>query len=258
MNVSSRRRGEGHRRLASLTCALVLLVTAVASPSVASAAINCQDAQWTNRFDGFSTFTSYESKVVLEDRTISLCSNVDGATSAASAWAMLAGGANSGLEYAQIGYAKIAGMAQTKTFTEYNDGEGQEPNWHREFWPGIFANGTNHTYRVVYDFSTGKISMIVDGSTKAITPWSPDNEWTVGWHSEFFGETVDRGDDMPGSAANPARFTGPWIRKCRGCQLTHPGPNDLDLVGVIPPIAAYKFQWIVGTGESTFDIWTER
>jgi hypothetical protein len=147
--------------------------------------------------------------------------------------------------------ATIAGMAATQTFTEYNDGEGVLPNWQRTFYGGIFSAGTNHNYSVVYSFSTGKIYMSVDGSTKATTPWTPEQEWHTGWHGQFFGETLDRGDDVSGTPAAKTNFTALGNILCRGCSYVNP-PNPDD----VQDLAVYKFVWV--TQPTSFNIWTER
>jgi hypothetical protein len=202
-----------------------------------------------NRFDGFFTVSpQYGAKGTLKDRTIALCSNVNGATSAASAWVMLAGGGAN--EYAQVGYAKIAGMAGTTRFHEYNDGEGNPPNWNRTWWNG-FSAGTNHAYRVEYNFSTGKVSGSVDGQTFFTTPWSADGgEWHPGWNGQFAGETLDRGDDVPGTAASKAQFRDVMAKSCRGCAYAAVDGFFASDLGV--------YKWELVNGDVDFNVWTQR
>jgi hypothetical protein len=239
------------RNTTLVAAGLLTAATLLAGPAApsADAAAACGDAAWVNRFDGYFTVASqYGAKGTLRDRTIFLCSNVNGATSAASAWVMLAGGGAN--EYAQVGYAKIAGMAGTTRFHEYNDGESNPPNWNRTWWNG-FAAGTNHDYRVEYNFSTGKISGSVDGQTFFTTPWSPDaGEWHAGWNGQFAGETLDRGDDVPGTAASKAQFRDAMAKSCRGCAYA---PVDGFLIS---DLGVYKKELV--NNDLDFNIWTQR
>jgi hypothetical protein len=239
----------------SLSAVLVsgLLATTLAAgqSAVVRAAVACMDPPGVNIFAGMvTTSPTYGSSGYIVDRTISLCSAVSGASSGASAWVMLAGGGAH--EYAQIGYGKLAGMAATQTFTEYNDGSTTPPNWARLFYAGIFSAGANHSYIVSYNFSSDRVGMSVDGSSKATTPWGAPFVWQTGWTGQFNGETLDRGDDIPGTQASPAEFSLITTKSCHGCSYVQPtvAASGSDL-------AVYKFAWVIGT-DTRFRVWTQR
>jgi hypothetical protein len=217
-------------------------------PAVAQAIAACGDAGVVHRFAGFKTGSpQYGATAQIRDRAIALCSNAAGATSGASAWVMLAGGSTH--EYAQAGFARIAGMPGALRFTEYNDGEDAAPNWNRSWWNG-FSAGTNHAYTIAYSFSTGRITGTVDGQTLFTTPWSSDTEWHPGWNGQFMGETWDRGDDVPGTAAARTELRGMKAKPCRGCAYAEVGGiSGSDL-------AAYRIAWVDQT--SALNIWTQR
>lgn len=132
-----------------------------------------------------------------------LCSSGGGgSTSGASAWIQLNGGNTD--DYAQIGYAMTTSIFEPDLFTEWSY---DAPHWQRDWFGGIWDGMSNRTYTVTKGFSTGKISMTVDGSTKTTTTWSPDTLWGSGWWGAFEGETLDHGDDVPGTAASKVLYS---------------------------------------------------
>jgi len=221
-----------------------------AVPTV-NAAIACQDAWPRNYHRGFFTSSPvYGVSGTIRDRQPVLCSNVAGATSASTAWIMLQGGGGP-YEYAQVGYVRFAGDASARRFArrfiEYNDGES---NWTRTLF-GNIEPGTNHMYLVAYNFSTGKVSMGADATTLAITPFAVDTEWQPGWFAVYSGETLDAGDDIPGTAAAKTNFTSLQTKTCRGCSYGDPQNPT-----VISSLAAYKFEWV--RQPTSMNIWTAR
>jgi hypothetical protein len=222
----------------------------LALPLSVAGAVQCGNAGYLNRFDGIRTVSSvYIAQGTLIDRPVALCTPSDG-TSGASAWFMIAGGTH---EYAQIGYARVAGQSSTATFTEYNDGTDAPPGWSRSFWPGIFVSGHSHSYVVSYSFSTGHISMTVGGVTKATTPWGADTAWSAPFTGQFFGESWDAGDDVPGTSAAKAAFSSLRVKTCRSCSLSNPTP---DSGSPYQDLSFMKFQWV--TNPTAFNIWTQR
>ncbi len=144
-------------------------------------------------------------------------------------------------------------MSATQTFTEYNDGTSTPPGWNRTFWPGIWSPfSTRHSYIVSLSYSTGHVSMTVDGSTKATTPWGADSTWSPGWTGQVFGETLNLGDDVPGTASAKTSFASIQVITCRSCSPSNPS-------WAIPLGSAasyYKYEWV--SNPTAFNVWTQR
>lgn len=234
----------------ALVAAMMMAMCVVAVPSPAWATAACGDSSYVNRFDGMweanPPSSSYAARATIRERNIALCSNAQGATSGAAAWSMLAG--RDGAGYAQIGYAELAPGAVTQRFWEYYDGEEQ---WARQMFANIAA-GTSHQYHVIYSFTDGKVRMAFDGVTKATTPFSIEfGEWPTPWEGQWFGETLDRGDDVPGTAAAKAFFRSVGVVTQRdGAYVSARTATS------VSHLAVYKFQWTANP--TSFDIWTER
>jgi hypothetical protein len=241
------------RRQSRLLVAAVSLAIATswALPLRALAQSSCSDPEVANRHDGIYTNYSpvYSARGSIFDMLLPLCSPSDG-TSSPSAWVMVAGGGAH--EYVQIGFARQPGMASPMRFTETSDGDG---NVDLDFYPGFWSNGTNHFYEVLFDFSGPPryFTLKADGQVfNHETDWSPEGgEWTVGWKAQFFGETWDRGDDMPGTSTNHEHFTNVKVIKTWGGGWVVP-PNPFHP----STLSYYKFAWV--TQPNYFDIWTER
>lgn len=242
-------------RRSRLLTALVAMIVSIASPNplspTASAAVACGDTVYVNRFDGnYSSSQLYGVRGTIRDRPILLCSNAVGATSGAAVWVMHAS-TGSAPEYAQVGDAKLPGMAAPQAFTEYNDGSTTAPGWARSFYAGIWSNGSQQAYKVDYNGITGKIYLIIDSLTKASTPWSPDTEWHGGWEGEFYAETLDRGDDVPGPGGARTDMSALVVQKCDTCAFVN--PDGLVLTSDLTP---YKSGW--SASPTAFQIWTQR
>lgn len=241
---------EIRRRLVTLVITAITSagISALPAAQTVQATAACGDSAVVNRFDGFVTNSPmYGASATITDRPVSLCSNSSGTTSGASAWVMLAGGGAN--EYAQVGFAKVAGMGSTMRFTEYNDGSSTAPGWNRSWWSG-FSSGTTHSYIVSYNFSTGKVSGSADGQTLFTTPWAADTSWQPGWSGQFLGETWDRGDDVPGTSTAKTAFRSVAGKACRGCSyVSQNGMSGSDAT-------FYKMVWVSQT--SSFDIYTLR
>lgn len=228
--------------------ALAAVLVPVALTGPANAATVCVDVGPANQFDGYRSTTSVSGVTgSIVDRDAALCTPGD-PTSAFSAWVMLGGGGAD--QYAQVGYARGAGMTAPVVFTEYNDGTGLAPGWTRSLFTG-WVSGSTKTYSVIYNYSTAKIGMYANGQLLSTTPWCADCVWTPGWTAQFFGETIDRGDDVPGTSSVKTSFTNLSARYCRSCAYTAPV-----VAAAGSTQAPYKFQWV--SNPTSFNIWTQR
>lgn len=200
-----------------------------------------------------STYQIFAALGTIRDRPIYLCSETVGASSSASAWAMLAGsgGPTGENQYAQAGFLKLAGWSSPMAFEEYDDGSGASPGWQQYFFGSIWSNGVRHTYKVDYSAVTGKIYIYIDGAQKFSPPWSPDTAWNTPWHAEFFGETFDRGDDVPGTAGARDDFTALAVKHCPTCSWAPPTNTAL-----VSDQSYYKNVW--SSQPTSFQIWTQR
>lgn len=236
-------------RIRVLAVVVALLLLPVSGAAATGA---CGDVDFENYFDGYYSVNQvFSSKAVIRDRPIFLCNENQGATSASSVWAMVAGqGPN---QYAQVGYLKIAGMTKPAAFTEYNDGTNiwNSSHWWRVTYAAIWSSGVQHTYVVDYNDTTAKLYMQIDGLTKASTPWSPNLVWNTPWSAQFFGETWDRGDDVPGTAGAREDFSSVTVRHCAGCLWQAPTGNT-----PVSNWSYYKFVWTLNP--TAFQIYTQR
>jgi len=242
-------------RVSATVCLLVSFASLGATWRSAPAFANgpCIWNQAIHTFTGVEDFggTAYIAEGNLRDRLVHQCTGFDG-SSGASAWVMLSGSGN-GSEYAQAGYIKVNQMNNTKTFTEWNDGECGSScgssHWTRTLWPGIFQGGHVHEYIIGYSFTTGHVSMAIDNTTYDTTPFSIETEWSAPWHGQWEGELLDYGDDIPGTADAHATFTHIGVQYCRGCAVVDPG--DAQKENELAPDT--HFQWV--NQPVAFDIW---
>ena len=142
-------------------------------------------------------------------------------------------------------------MAAPQAFVEYNDGENVAPGWARIFYPGIWSNAAQHTYVVDYSGITGKLYFSIDGLNKGSTPWSPDFEWTTPWEGQFYAESWDRGDDVPGVAGARSDWSQIAIQVAERGTWVNPEGEALT-----SDLAVYKKGWT--TWPTAFQTWTQR
>ena len=210
----------------------------------------CVDNNAANRFDGYTStagVTGVKGSIV--DRDGGLCATSNDGTSASTAWVMLAGGTGP-YQYAQVGFAKLSGFATPLLFTEFNDGSNVAPGWRRDFYTG-WSNGSTKNYEVSYDSVGTVVNMYANNQLLATTPWCASCLWTPGWTAQFYGETVDAGDDMPGTLTSKTSFTNLAARYCQACAYGAP------VVAVSgSDLTPYKFQWVANP--TSFNIWTQR
>lgn len=160
-------------------------------------------------------------------------------------------------QYAQAGYMTAPGWSTPKAFTEYNDGTFQggtvpsSAHWSRKFWapPAIHGNAKFAT-----GMWSGGMNILINDQVVDRTPFNPDTTWTAPFEAQFFGETWDPGDDMPGTKSTPAHFTQWQIWTDQG----YLGPPQ----ALAPNTGPYYYYAFTPAGTSTtysgMDIWTDR
>ena len=154
-------------------------------------------------------------------------------------------------EYAQVGYARIAGMAAPQVFTEHSYDLLHDSV--RQFYPGIWngvAQGT-HTYIVDYSDVTERLYFSVDGAAKGSTPWSPDVQWSAPWEGQFYAESWDRGDDVPGTAGARTDWTLIAVQKAENGGWVNADGDPLE-----SHLSVYRANWSVQP--TSFQTFTQR
>jgi hypothetical protein len=227
-------RGRRRALLGFLLAGSLLLSPLSATP--VSAAISCQESIAFANFVGTKSDHRhhYAVRAKIRDRPINLCAPNDG-DSGSSIWVMLVG--EEGFEYAQIGYYKVPGMASPKAFIQYDDGSGGADFTHVDL-AGIWASGAQHTYVIDYSQISGRLHFSVDGLNKGQTSFSPDTAWHTPWHGQFYAETLDSGDDVPGTASARADWS------LVAFQALEPGAwGWIEGEGLTSPYAFYKATW---------------
>lgn len=241
----------GGSRLVRFAVGAFAVVVGFGPVSVATrAAIACQNGSFQHYFDGnrSNILHTWAAQGRIRDRPINLCldpGNTDD-DSGAAIWVMVAGYWPD--EYAQAGYARLPGFA-TRAFTESDDGA--EPGGHSQvFHNGIWVSGAQHTYTVSYSAQTAKLHFQIDGVSKGSTSWSPDVVWHAPWEGQFYSESLDSGDDVPGTAGARADWS---LLKVQTTLGTWKNPDGQALTS---DLAAYKNGWT--TWPVAFQTWTSR
>lgn len=233
------------RRFFRLAAAAVLVIgiAALQAASTAEATTTCGSAGgW---FDGaYKTGESlYSVSATLSNPNIpGLCGS---SNSDVSLWPMIASGTNANvLGYAQSGYGRHSGESNTYYFAEYH-----HPNATGDVFKegGVAASGVN--YNEWYDFTGGHINMMVGSTTYLITDYDPILYWGSPWQAQWFAETHQYGDDVPGTATNPAYVSSLQIKTCRSC-----GPTTPSGVVLYNNSARYAEGW--DTTNSVFHVYT--
>lgn len=229
--------------MAALVAAFVVVLF-----SAETHAANCQENAYNNRFDGFysnpdSGDGPYGVKGDVDIRQTNLCNGSDG-SSASSAWVMIHGGG--GYDYAQVGYLRTGSHSQAH-FTEWSRSMSE---WDRT-WQGGVQNGTSPNYEVKYSDSDNDLKMFKNDVQLEHTPFNPLNVWGNPWNAQFFGETVDRGDDVPGTPATKVVFAELRTKHCKTCEYNNP-----DHTNQVSQLDAYKFDWV--NFPTKMRIWTDR
>lgn len=220
-------------------------------PLPVRAAVNCQSGAMFSWYDGNRSDSAQHWAVrgKIRDRAISLCLDPGNSDddSGASIWVMVAGSWN--YEYAQAGYYRLPSMASPTAFVEYDDGL-ESGGWNRVDQPGIWVNAAQHTYIVSYSTTDQKLHFQIDGASKGVTPWSPDIVWHSPWEGQFYAESLDPGDDVPGVAGARADWSILAVQKTLGTWVNPDG--DV----LTSDVAAYKNGWT--TWPTAFQTWTQR
>ena len=223
------------RVLCAVGAATVLFGLLPAHGAYATTACQGQSFQ----FDGsYVSANEYGASAVISSGAGALCGT---AWSRSEDWVMLAG-QGSTTRYAQSGQVRNAGTNSPVYFAEYNNDFG------KAVYKAIGNTDTNsHSYYEVYNFAPGNVTMWKDGTSILTTNFDPIIAWG-GMVPEFFGETHDSGDDMPGGFFIPAQYssmsmvtsrTSGWVSTT---QLTSRNTNSA--------------RYAEGVGTSSMNIWT--
>lgn len=229
--------------LVALT-SLVLIATAVSPPS--AAALNCDSEGIYHRFDGIyqTSGNIVADRGTLTDRAVQLCDNGSGGEAAAGAWVLIRGGP---AKYAQVGYMRLGTWSGAKAFTEYL--KNSNSNYVRTTDGDAFNLGTERDDEVIY---SGSAMWMFGEGIVANTNFDPGTEWPGDWTWQFFGETLNRNTDMPGTPTNKAVFKNLEKLGCGSCSWL--SLNNVQNVVDTPGI--YEFDWV--NFPHQFRIWTDR
>lgn len=191
------------RRVLAWAAALSLLMTAV--PQVVSPALASQTCSGyqSNYFDGFDTrtITTYGAYAYISTKVGALCTG--SGQGASAAWTMVGGNYNSSTDgYAQSGYAAITGHSTARYFSQWVQTLSGVPV---TVWGGSASGSV--LYLTTYDFGAGRLKMYVGSTVYDTTNFDPALVWSAPWDSQYFGETWEPQDDMPGVAATHAQLT---------------------------------------------------
>lgn len=177
-------------------------VAGLTSPAAASGA--CVDPNPSNYHTGAeSPVAAFQigASATIDFRQPILCFPTDG-NRGATAWAMSWATGNGG--YAQAGYYRLNNQGAEHFFSQDN-----------ECWPGCgppttveLPNGPSqaHTYKVVYDANIARLRMYYGTSLISTTSYDPFVTWSGLVQGQYFGETIDGGDDMIGTVGNVTKF----------------------------------------------------
>lgn len=213
---------------------------------------------------GAATVTSARASIT--DRVVNTCVGQP----RVSIWAMIANpsGSSVGAMYAQYGYLKYGTQTTAKYFYEFNDGtcfgiggvptpQCSDPT-HFKLVQGANINpGTTHEYQVVLvcynPDNVCAFDLYRDGSRNGSTPWDPRIAWgsAIGWDAQFFAETHNYEDDVPGTPSYPAIISDPRIQLAAGGSWQKPDHNTT--ADDFP--AAYRYS---ENNFDDFEVWTSR
>jgi hypothetical protein len=226
-----------------VTVAALLAAMFVGTPGPTFASQACGNR--SNYFDGFDTrdFTLYGAYGNINTRAGALCS---GGTGASAAWTMVADNYFSGGGgYAQSGYASQTGNVTARYFSQYRKFSSNTPT---TVWGGN-ASGTN-LFITNYHFDTGHLYMYVNNTVLDHTAFDPAaGVWVGPWDGQYFGETWNPGDDMPGIAGTHVTFSTLRYDKCRSCGWVSIPTGH----GAVTGSSRYHFSG----STAQFDIWTD-
>lgn len=260
------RRRDGVRRLATLCCALILLsFQAVAKPNGSAFAYgNCApyNSQAPHYFDGYQGYTQQPTSWAntpegvsgyLVNRVPLVCTNVLYPYTFSTQWLMIVDQTNY-LQYAQVGIMIDNGAGCGRDFTEYYLNE-VGSTFSRHIGACDPANRVG-TYQLLYNGYAGPYPPCC-GAYEMLTPgvdtYPAFDPWQRGWsfQPQFFGETTDTADDMPGTTASTADFSALGIQRVSDGQL-EPVPCYLRQTISNPPTNYHAN----ATSCDHFSIWT--
>lgn len=114
--------------------------------------------------------------------------------------------------------------------------------------PGTISG--SHNYQENYEFTTGVLQMWIDNTELAQTNFDPTTVWTAPWQNQWYGETHDPDDDMPGLSSSPEHFRYMQYLPCRSCAWQAPTGVALSNGG-----SRYAESWV--TPNYNMNIWTQ-
>jgi hypothetical protein len=252
------------RRWRRAAVAVGILLPAAALPAnPAAAASSCTTSALMHNFDGARARDATNvngAYAYISYEPVAICGDIAAADSTTGSldWVMV-NNPNGNNQYAQAGYYRDQHLTAPALFAEYNDGGCSDTScnttsahWTRKLFTTTFTVHGLNKFATGLSYGGNAMNMLVNDQIILTTPWDPHTAWTVptGWEAQFFGETWDVGDDMPGTVAYPAKFrtVTTWG------STSGVGPAALVPSDSYP--AFYKQTFYTNNGG--FDIWTDR
>jgi hypothetical protein len=161
-----------------------------------------------------------------------------------SAWAMDTGGG-----WAQSGIWHSYANGILTYFSSYCEYSSSGP-CHNVF--GTTALSANHTYSEIYNSSTGHIDEEIDSTVIDSTDFNPVGVWTDPWTAEWYAETNDSGNDIPGTATVQELFAGIAYKACTTCSWSSPAST---IGNPSSDSTRYGTQWL--SKPTDFYVWTK-
>lgn len=268
IHLTSLRRRSGRPLATLLLGAAVVLLPA--GPGYADRPCG---AGYVTTFDGKYTSAStsiYGVRARIENRSIDLCGD-GGSDGGVSAWTMLSAPSatsSNRINFAQVGYAKTGALSTygvhdkvvfafntTQCYATLGCGQGDDESISVKFTTSAPPDGRNY-YAVYLDSSTDRVTMAQNGNVIKALGYDVTGRWSATWFGQYFGETFDRGDDVPGTSANRTSFDYlQWYGSSGGINFFGDPAIHEDPV----PYAPYKRDATTpASGGVGFDIWTDR
>lgn len=237
-----------NRSVLAVGGAALAAAAGVSTSPPAGATTSCADSTDISRFAGAESPVGpiIGASAGIEYQYPYLCTETPGSTSGVSVWAMIYGGFGDTDGYAQAGYLRSPGGYQ-HFFSQYN-----------RCYPACGGGGTvispssptqPHNYKVLYDSNVHRIRMYWNANLLDTTSWDPYAVWSGANQAQYFGETHDRGDDVPGTSANVLQFTNASVQDA--FTGTNVAPAALNH-NVTPGTRYYSWVW----SNMALDIWT--
>jgi hypothetical protein len=168
------------------------------------------------KYDGFgwdpwpSGHSAYGTSAYLETRSFAVCGTptVPASDKWVWAWTMIAGGGGNG--WVQSGYIGWQGQYPVH-LSQYARSSATTPVSKllntQLFEPDVYK----YTQRYVTSgcpSSSNCTRSEINNTVQLVTNFDPRGTWPSGWTTQYFGETLYAGNDMPGGPGRSAKFTG--------------------------------------------------